>query len=329
MEKLLEAKEAVRQLILNAKNLDREGVYVLNDFFLELEGQHPADLPSMATADLVAKFLESKRGSVSEASLLSYGYTLHPFAKHLPELPLKPESIEGYLAGCKSKRTALDVYTKLNQFYRFLHGRYGMPKVMQTVQPPRVKRQRKSGLNLGEAKAIVEACRTDKELGLIHLYLGHGLRREEALRLDICDLGDGWIQVTGKTANEPMPLLPETLEILLKLAGDRLPKEPVFLSQRRRRLSHQMVTIIIKDILVRAGINREGVCCHALRHTFATLMTEHGLDEISCRRLMRHADGSMTERYVHLNLKPLRAKLIRYSPLSLIKVDQQELDNLI
>ena len=286
-------------------------------------------LPSSDTTELVNCSLEARRGSISEASLTSYGYTLQPFAKYLPALPLKPEEIDGYLAKCKSKQTALDVHTKLGLFYRFLHDRFGLPNIMEKVARPRVKRQRKSGLTLEEAGVIVGACRTDKELGLIHLYLGHGLRREEALRLNIGDISDGQMYVTGKTANEPMPLLSETKEILLRLAGDRSPKEPVFLSQRRRRLSHQSVNIIIKDILARAGIQREGICCHALRHTFATLMTEYGLDEISCRRLMRHTDGSMTERYVHLNLKPLRAKLERFSPLRLIKAAPQELDNLL
>jgi len=58
-------------------------------------------------------------------------------------------------------------------------------------------------------------------------------------------------------------------------------------------------------------------------------MTEYGLDEISCRRLMRHADSNMTERYVHLNLKPLKRKLEQYSPVRLIKVDCQKLDKML
>lgn len=128
----------------------------------------------------------------------------------------------------------------------------------------------------------MEACQTDRELCLIHLYLGHGLRREEALRLNIGDIGDGQMYVTGKTANEPMPLLPETREILLRLVDGRKPEEPIFISQWKKRLSHQMVNFIMKDILFRAGISRKRISCHALRHTYATLMTEYGLDEISC-----------------------------------------------
>jgi integrase len=285
--------------------------------------------PSLGTSELIERFLESKRGSINENSLMSYRYSLQVFAKHCPILPLTPEALEAYLARYENRQTAHDIHAKLGLFYRFLHGRCGLPNVMQNVQRPRVKRQRKSGLTLEEARAIVEACQTDRELGLIHLYLGHGLRREEALRLNIGDIGDGSMYVTGKTANEPMPLLPETKEILLRLAGDRKSEEPIFMSQCKKRLSHQMVNVIVRDILLRVGITRKGISCHALRHTFATLMTEYGLDEISCRRLMRHADSSMTERYVHLNLKPLRSKLERYSPLRLIKADCQKLDKML
>ncbi|GAI59383.1 unnamed protein product, partial [marine sediment metagenome] len=272
----------------------------------------------LGTKELVDKFLAAKRGSISVASLASYGYTLYPFAKRYPSLPQKPESIEAYLARYENKQTAHDIHAKLGLFYRFLHERYGLPNVIELIARPRVKRQRKSGLPLEAAKALLEACRTDRELGLVHLYLGHGLRRDEALRLNIGHISDGQMFFTGKTANEPMPLLPETGEVLLRLAGGRKPGEPIFLSQWGNRLSHGMVNADIKTIMTRAGINRPGVNCHALRHTFATLMTEHGLDEISCRRLMRHADSSMTERYVHLDLTTLSRKLGQYSPLRLV-----------
>ncbi|MBA7524433.1 Tyrosine recombinase XerC [subsurface metagenome] len=279
---------------------------------------HAQPAPSqISTKELADKFLAAKRGSISEASLASYGYTLFPFAKHCPILPLKPEPIEAYLARYESKQTAHDIHAKLGLFYRFLHERYGFPNVIELIARPRVKRQRKSGLTLEAAKALLEACRTDRELGLVHLYLGHGLRRDEALRLNIGHISDGQMFVTGKTANEPMPLLPETGEVLLRLAGERKPGEPIFLSQWGKRLSHQMVNAAVKTIMTRAGINRPGVNCHTLRHTFATLMTEYGLDEISCRRLMRHADSSMTERYVHLDLTTLSRKLGQYSPLRL------------
>ena len=271
----------------------------------------------LGTKELVGKFLDAKRGAIGEASLASYGYALYPFAKHCPILPLKPESIEAYLARYENKQTAHDIHAKLGLFYRFLHERYGFPNVIGQIARPRVKRQRKSGLTLEAAKALLEACRTDRESGLIHLYLGHGLRREEALRLNIGHISDGQMYVTGKTANEPMPLLPETGEVLLRLAGERKPGEPIFLSQWGKRLSHQMANAAVKAIMTRAGINRPGVNCHTLRHTFATLMTEYGLDEISCRRLMRHADSSMTERYVHLDLTTLSRKLGQYSPLRL------------
>ncbi|MBA7611776.1 Tyrosine recombinase XerC [subsurface metagenome] len=271
----------------------------------------------LGTKELVGKFLAAKRGSISEASLASYGYALFPFAKRCPILPLKPEPIEAYLARYESKQTAHDIHAKLGLFYRFLHERFGLPNVIELIARPRVKRQRKSGLTLEAAKALLEACRTDRESGLIHLYLGHGLRREEALRLNIGHISDGQMFVTGKTANEPMPLLPETGEVLLRLAGGRKPGAPIFLSQWGKRLSHQMANAAVKTIMTRAGINRPGVNCHTLRHTFATLMTEYGLDEISCRRLMRHADSSMTERYVHLDLTTLSRKLGQYSPLRL------------
>ncbi|GAI75986.1 unnamed protein product, partial [marine sediment metagenome] len=69
------------------------------------------------TKELVDKFLAAKRGSISVASLTSYGYTLYPFAKRYPSLPQKPESIEAYLARFENKQTAHDIHAKLGLFY--------------------------------------------------------------------------------------------------------------------------------------------------------------------------------------------------------------------
>jgi integrase/recombinase XerD len=279
------------------------------------------------TMDVVKACLKAK-DYLEKGSLKSYGFTWGAFAKRYPILPTTPQEIESYLAHYPSKRSAHDVHTKLGLLYKFAEQRYGALNPMKEVQKPRFKRERKATLTLEEAKSVHNACQSDRERGLIHLYLDHGLRESEALRLNIEHIQNGSMFITGKTANEPMPLLDETKEILLRLANGREPEEPVFLSQFKRRLSGKMVYRIIKDIFQRAGIARRGLSTHTLRHSFATLMVEKGLDEISCRRLMRHSERSVTEGYVHLGLEQLRAKLEEYSPIRRISGNGHKLDKI-
>jgi integrase len=59
--------------------------------------------------------------------------------------------------------------------------------------------------------------------------------------------------------------------------------------------------------------------CHVLRHTFASLAVDAGLDVYSLKRLLRHSTGNdVTAGYVHLGFNELKAKLERYSPLRLV-----------
>ena len=72
-----------------------------------------------ATAELVSAYLESRKGSIAEASLRSYGFTLRAFARQFPVLPSEPETIEAYLGQYEfGKSTANSIYLKLKPFSR-------------------------------------------------------------------------------------------------------------------------------------------------------------------------------------------------------------------
>lgn len=48
-----------------------------------------------------------------------------------------------------------------------------------------------------------------------------------------------------------------------------------------------------------AGIDKH-VTCHSLRHSFATIMLENGINSRVLQELMGHADVKTTERYTHV-----------------------------
>ncbi|GAJ03930.1 unnamed protein product, partial [marine sediment metagenome] len=198
--------------------------------------------------------------------------------------------------------------------------RYGVPDLfsMRLIKKPKFKPTDRGSLTLEEAKAVVNACRNDFELGLIHLYLGHGLRKNEARGLDIGDAGEDEIFVHGKTKNENTPVLSETRLILLRQGNGRGDSGPLFISQRRQRLSERELHNVVKGILERAGINRKGCCCHLLRHSFSTLAQEAGMPFPVCQRLMRHSARTQTEHYTHFSRQFLKQNLEKYSPIRLI-----------
>jgi integrase len=301
--KLAEVKQAIRDL--NHK----------------LEGTDHAQTPSISTSELVDAFLESKRSAVTVNSLISYRGTLNPFVKHYPALPTTPQEIETYLARFKEKRSACGAYIVLKMLYAFASQRYGICNIIESVQRPRFREKEAYAFNQDEARAVLAACRDDRELGLIHLYLGHGWRLDEACRANVGDIGDGQIQVRGKVRTEYMPLLPESRDILLRLAGNRRPDEPLFTSQHGKRLCHKMTYNVVKAILNRAGVcegKMARVATHTLRKTFASMALAGGCDGRIVARLLRHCRRDTTDLYLALPMEMLRQNLERYSPIRLL-----------
>ncbi|MBA7615865.1 Tyrosine recombinase XerC [subsurface metagenome] len=276
---------------------------------------------AVSTGEIVVAFLLSKRAAVADTSLTSYRGTLRPFAKQYPVLPTTPQEIEAYLARFNEKRSASGAWVVLKMLYKFASSRYGVPNAIESVQRPRFREKEPYSLTQDEARAVLASCNDERELGLVHLYLGHGFRLDEAVRGYVGDIGDGLIQVHGKTRTEHMPLLPETRGILLVLAGSRGAEAPLFLSQHGKRLSHKQTYNVVKAILNRAGVvegKAERVATHTLRKTFATMALAAGCDGRIVARLLRHRRRDTTDLYLAIHMGMLRQYLERFSPIRLL-----------
>lgn len=328
-EKVAAIKHLVREAIENTPNLEEMQPFLptVGEAIRELErGEQGLIEPPqpVSTIEIIDKFLAAKRaGGLSEASIQSYGDTLRVFAKYYPTLPTTPEQIEEYLSRFKpDKPTARDAFIVIRLLYKWGAERLGLPNPMTKLTKPRFRTKTPDRLTDTQAKALLDAIRTDRERALVYCFLGLGLRRSEAERLNIGDIGEDTILVHGKERVEPMPLIPEIREALLKVAGGREPNEAVFVGQRGR-LTPDMLAYNIKQLFIRAGISGVKRSPHTLRHTRGALTAAKGLDSYSSRRLLRHANTTMTDLYSQLNLDELRAKEERFNPLRILANPQQ------
>ena len=107
-------------------------------------------------------------------SIGNYRQVLYSFAQQHPTLPSRPEEIEAILSSKNSDGTRLCIYKVLSAFYKFANQRFEIPDIMLSVQKPRVKPKEPDCLTMKQAKMVLDAIETDRERGLVYLYLGRG-----------------------------------------------------------------------------------------------------------------------------------------------------------
>ena len=151
---------------------------------------------------------------------------------------------------------------------------------------------------------------------LLELLYAAGLRISELTGLDLQDLllEQRTLRVLGKGNKERLvPFHPRAGEILESylvyrkayLAEKVLPGTPaLFLNQRGGRLTPTSVRTFFAKALDTAAL-RARVSPHALRHSFATHLLNHGMDLRAIQELLGHASLSTTQRYTHLDLEQL------------------------
>jgi site-specific recombinase XerD len=153
-----------------------------------------------------------------------------------------------------------------------------------------------------------------RDRALLELLYGSGLRASEAcgLRLAGVDADEGIVRVTGKGGKERMVPLggaaADALGLYLRAGRPRLGRpatDHVFVSVRGRPLGPTDVRRALKRELDAAGLAERSP--HALRHTFATHLLEHGADLRSIQELLGHASVGTTQVYTHVSVRHLRA----------------------
>jgi len=79
----------------------------------------------------------------------------------------------------------------------------------------------------------------------------------------------------------------------------------VFVSRGGRRLTREMLWILVKKYVRRAGLSAK-VSPHTLRHSFATHLLAGGADLRTVQELLGHANIRTTQHYTHVEHDRLR-----------------------
>lgn len=209
----------------------------------------------------------------------------------------------------------------LKIYFRFLSARKVLvADVAEPLIAPRTGRHLPETLNAETVSRLLESVDVSQRLGkrdkaLLELFYASGLRLSElcGARLNLLDLEDGFLRVTGKgnkTRIVPIGVRArDALDIYIRMERRSLVKaktsDHVFLSVRGGPLSPERVREIVKTRAKMAGIDTT-FYPHLLRHSFATHLLENGADLRVIQELLGHADISTTQLYTHVDQKRLK-----------------------
>ena len=199
----------------------------------------------------------------------------------------------------------------------------------ELLESPKLGRKLPTVLDINEIEKIISAIDLSFPDGqrnrtIIEVLYGCGLRVSELINLKISELylNDGVISVTGKGNKQRfIPIGEEAKKNILiylqydriKLTPDKENEDTLFLNRLGKGLSRQMIFIIIKDLVAKAGI-RKKVSPHTFRHSFATHLVQNGADLRAVQDLLGHSSIITTEIYTHLNREDLRKAILKFHP---------------
>jgi len=249
-------------------------------------------------------------------------------------LPLKASQIEimeyvSSLAGSLSIRSIARNLSSLKVFYRFLmsDGKI-QTNPARLISNPKLPRRLPGVLSGEEVERLlaapdVQTSRGMRDRAMLELLYASGLRVSELVGLRVAgiNLEAGWVRTIGKGSKERMVPMGSKAQQSLKeyLAYSRpslLKKRSssyLFVTSRAKPMSRQAFWKIIKRCGGRAGISKE-ISPHALRHSFASHLLEHGADLRSVQIMLGHSDISTTQIYTHVTRERLKQIHEKYHP---------------
>jgi len=159
-------------------------------------------------------------------------------------------------------------------------------------------------LNRSELKALFKAPKLLKHRIILTLIYSAGLRRQEAVNLKIADIDFErktiHIRQSKYLKDRIVPLSDYMARGLRKYLDTEKPCNYLFNGKEADgRYSIHGLSWVMREALKNAGITKS-VNLHSLRHSYATHLLEEGVNIVTVKELLGHADVTTTMIYLHV-----------------------------
>tara|TARA_R110002073_G_scaffold4213_1_gene27904 strand:- start:44345 stop:45241 length:897 start_codon:yes stop_codon:yes gene_type:complete len=197
------------------------------------------------------------------------------------------------------------------------------------IETPKIGRKLPDTLSTNEIDSIISQIDLSHPQGqrnktILETLYSCGLRVTELITLQVSDLffDEGFIRVIGKGDKQRfVPINLKTQKLILiysnqvrsHLKPQKGFEDTLFLNRRGKQLTRNMIFILIKEFVAKAGIDKK-VSPHTFRHSFATHLLERGADLRSIQQMLGHESITTTEIYMHLDKRFLKEVVEKFHP---------------
>lgn len=226
------------------------------------------------------------------------------------------------------KRTMRKNLSAARSFFRYL---LRMQRIAsdpsRLVENPKVGKHLPEFLKEQEMNALFDTLsypdtyegRRDRLILLTLCSTGIRLSELTGLRVEAVSLEKGELKVLGKRnkerivpfGHELQQALREFLPLRQQVYGSA--SGPLFIREDRNTLRSDEVRNIVKTHISSVSTIRKRTP-HVLRHTFATVMLNHGADIRAVQELLGHESMATTEIYTHVSIEDLKAQYLKAHP---------------
>ena len=304
VERFLEHLEYERNLSPNTVTSYRKDLLDLSTFFVDHFGAMEWDLSSIERTDLRAFMGWCERKGLARRSIARKLSAARSFYKFLSSDGLDDM---GSIFLIKTPKSAKKLPHYVNKDE--IEDGHQMCPIEEAKEIEAV-------FALAESRASEGSFSGARNLAILELLYGSGLRLSELYALDIEDLNfkKRLVKVLGKGSKER--IVPVTrpaisaveayLEIrnVLVNSTEYAQRSALLLNPKGGRLSQSSIQKIIRKLLVDAAA-KKGLSVHSLRHSFATHLLDSGANLIALKELLGHVSLSTTQVYMHVSKERL------------------------
>ena len=181
----------------------------------------------------------------------------------------------------------------------------GYPRELYQINRPRKENKLPEVLSKDEVLRIIRHTHNLKHRTILSIIYSSGLRIGELLNLrpgDIdLDRRTIFIKYAKGKKDRLVKLSKNIIPLLHKYVEAYSPGTYLIEGAKKGRYSEASVRKVLKRSCTKAGIHKQGITVHTLRHSYATHLLESGIDLRYIQALLGHNTIKTTEIYTHIS----------------------------